>query len=85
MADEALDIVFTTPEDDLVGEAAFGQPSEIGRQGKLMKLAGWIDLDSKLTVCHVQAAYTSPLVPTYMIYTDWLCRSCLGLYLPSKR
>lgn len=47
------EIVFTTPGDDLISGAAYGQghnDSEVGRQGKLMRLAGWMDLDSRLTV-----------------------------------
>jgi hypothetical protein len=34
------------------GGAVYGQPAQasVGRQGRLMRLASWIDLDSKLTV-----------------------------------
>jgi DNA mismatch repair protein MSH5 len=50
-AGPAPSIMFTTPGDDLVGDAE-ADHSSTGRQGKLMRLAGWIDLDSKLTVCY---------------------------------
>jgi DNA mismatch repair protein MSH5 len=51
-ADEAPNIVFTTPGDELTGKATLGQVdlAGLGRQGRLMRLAGWIDLDSRLTV-----------------------------------
>jgi DNA mismatch repair protein MSH5 len=42
-------IIFTTPGDDLMGDAQADQVCT-GRQGRLMRLAGWIDLDSKLSV-----------------------------------
>jgi DNA mismatch repair protein MSH5 len=45
-ADYAPKIVFRTPEDDLVSDQV-----SMSRQGRLMRLAGWIDLDSRLTVC----------------------------------
>ena len=44
-ADDAPSITFISPEDDLACER-YG----MGRQGRLMRLAGWIDLHSKLTV-----------------------------------
>ncbi|KAG0649696.1 hypothetical protein D0Z07_3763 [Hyphodiscus hymeniophilus] len=44
-ADNASNTMFTTPEDNLIGEQ-----QGMGRQGRLMRLAGWIDLDSRLTV-----------------------------------
>ena len=51
-ADEAPNIVFTTPGDELTGKGTLGQVdlAGLGRQGRLMRLAGWIDLDSRLTV-----------------------------------
>jgi DNA mismatch repair protein MSH5 len=52
-AEHGPEIVFTTPGDDLISGAAHGQghiDSGVGRQGKLMRLAGWMDLDSRLTV-----------------------------------
>jgi DNA mismatch repair protein MSH5 len=49
-ADDAPDIIFTTPGDDLSGDVGYGQAS-MGHQGRLMRLGGWIDLDSTLTVC----------------------------------
>jgi DNA mismatch repair protein MSH5 len=55
-SDHGPQIAFTTPSDELVGHGAYGQdhdePTE-GRQGKLIRLSGWIDLDSRLTVCDV--------------------------------
>jgi len=48
------EIVFTTPGDDLINSGVYGQGHNgcgVGRQGKLMRLAGWMDLDSRLTVC----------------------------------
>ncbi len=47
------EIVFATPGDGLISDSAYGQvdtDSGVGRQGKLMRLAGWMDLDSRLTV-----------------------------------
>jgi DNA mismatch repair protein MSH5 len=47
------EIVFTTPDDDLISGGAHGQGHNdfgVGRQGKLMRLAGWMDLDSRMTV-----------------------------------
>ena len=47
------EIVFRTPEDDLISGGAYSQgrnDSVVGRQGKLIRLAGWMDLDSRLTV-----------------------------------
>jgi DNA mismatch repair protein MSH5 len=47
------EIVFATPSDDLISNGVYGQghnDSGVGRQGKLMRLAGWMDLDSRLTV-----------------------------------
>jgi hypothetical protein len=35
----------------MAGEAIRGEHGGTGRQGRLMRLAGWIDLDSSLTVC----------------------------------
>lgn len=51
-ADEVPNIIFTTPGDELTGKVAQGQLelAGLGRQGRLMRLAGWIDLDSRLTV-----------------------------------
>jgi hypothetical protein len=51
-ADEVPNIIFTTPGDELTGKAADGQVklAGLGRQGRLMRLAAWIDLDSRLTV-----------------------------------
>lgn len=39
-----------TPRDELVD--AHAEHACNDRQGNLMRLAGWIDLDSKLTVCY---------------------------------
>lgn len=49
-ADGAPNIVFTIPGDDIVADARQGEHGGTGRQGRLMRLAGWIDLDSWLTV-----------------------------------
>ncbi|KAF4637415.1 hypothetical protein G7Y89_g664 [Cudoniella acicularis] len=43
-ADDAPELVFRTPGDGLQAE------DDAGRQGKLLRLAGWMDLDSFLTV-----------------------------------
>ncbi|TVY20089.1 MutS protein-like [Lachnellula arida] len=48
--DETPNIVFAVPGDDMAGEAIRGEHGGTGRQGRLMRLAGWIDLDSCLTV-----------------------------------
>jgi DNA mismatch repair protein MSH5 len=51
-ADEVPNIIFTTPGDELTGKAPQGQVdlAGLGRQGRLMRLSSWIDLDSRLTV-----------------------------------
>jgi DNA mismatch repair protein MSH5 len=50
-ADDAPNIVFVIPGEDMAGEAIRGEHGGTGRQGRLMRLAGWMDLDSSLTVC----------------------------------
>jgi DNA mismatch repair protein MSH5 len=40
----------------------FGQESTAGQQGQLLRLAGWIDLDSRLTVRGVSTLKTSLLL-----------------------
>lgn len=52
-ADEALNITFTTSGDDAVRGLAHDDRTSgsMGRQGRLLRLASWIDLDSKVTVC----------------------------------
>lgn len=62
-------MVFSTPGDNVIGNTAFGQDhveSEVGRHGKLMRLAGWIDLDSRLTVC-----YTLHLLLEVLFLINW--------------
>lgn len=49
-ADEAHNIIFTTPGDELAQDNGYGNQGSMGRQGRLMRLAAWINLDSKLTV-----------------------------------
>jgi hypothetical protein len=66
--DGAPNIMFTTPGDDLVGDAGYRQG---GRQGQLMKLAGWIDLDSKLTVYLLSTVSFMSMLTKGL---DWLCR-----------
>jgi DNA mismatch repair protein MSH5 len=48
--DDAPKIAFTTPGDEFGGGSYAPGTDGLGRQGRLMRLAGWIDLDSKLTV-----------------------------------
>jgi DNA mismatch repair protein MSH5 len=45
-------MVFTTPADDLVGGPSHDQEesSNMGQQGRQMRMAGWIDLESRLSV-----------------------------------
>lgn len=47
-------ILFSTAEEDFVGNAAdaqaYHESGGAGRQGRLIKLSGCIDLDSRLTV-----------------------------------
>lgn len=45
--DDAPNIIFTTPADDNLAHKDGGG---MGGQGRLLRLAGWIDLDSKVTV-----------------------------------
>jgi len=42
-------MLFRTPGEDLVGDGQ-GEHGGAGRQGRLMRIGGWIDLESKLTV-----------------------------------
>ncbi|RDL41993.1 p-loop containing nucleoside triphosphate hydrolase [Venustampulla echinocandica] len=51
-ADEAPEIIFKTCGDRLAQDAVYGQAghSSAGREGRLLRLAGWIDLGSTLTV-----------------------------------
>ena len=48
-ADGAPTVTFTTPGDELTGDDGYGQ-AVMGRQGRLMRMAGWIDVESRLTV-----------------------------------
>lgn len=48
--DDDPKIVFTTASEDRTGGIALEEMGGMGRQGKLLRLAGWIDLDSKVTV-----------------------------------
>lgn len=49
-ADEAPKMIFTTPADAPAGGVPYEGNGSMGRQGKLLRLAGCIDLDSKVTV-----------------------------------
>ena len=52
-SDHGPQVMFTTPDDDITGNATRGwDPVDLaaGRYSRLMRLAGWIDLDSRLTV-----------------------------------
>lgn len=44
------EMVFATPDDAILGDTAYDEPGETGRIGKLMQLASWIDLESRLSV-----------------------------------
>jgi len=46
--EQESNMIFTTPDENLTNDAE--NQNGIGRQGRLIRLAGWIDLDSKLTV-----------------------------------
>jgi DNA mismatch repair protein MSH5 len=77
------DIMFTTPGDDFINNDAYRQghnDSGVGRKGKLMRLAGWLDLDSRLTV--------RGLIDSHQIANSVLgrlCRRCLDLSLTSEK
>lgn len=51
--DQCPAIVFTTPQDDMMGDNTYGHMGHHwpGRKGKLLRLAGWIDMDSRVSVC----------------------------------
>ncbi|KAE8444261.1 hypothetical protein EG329_000761 [Mollisiaceae sp. DMI_Dod_QoI] len=49
-ANESPNITFTTPADNIVGGLAHEDDVGMGRQGRLLRLAGWIDLNSKVTL-----------------------------------
>jgi DNA mismatch repair protein MSH5 len=55
-------IAFTTPEDDQRGDAT--------SKGRLLRLAGWIDMDSKLSV-------RTELAFLQMLMTDLVSRSAV--------
>lgn len=50
-ANEELGIIFISPGEELTGDTANDEALQagIGRQGRLMRLGGLIDIDSKLT------------------------------------
>lgn len=50
VVDGASTMAFHTAGQALAGDAEYGQVGNPGYQGRLMKLASWIDLDSKVTV-----------------------------------
>lgn len=52
----APNIMFMTPGDNISGDFTDENGRMSGRQGQLMKLAGLVDLDSKLTVRYLSSA-----------------------------
>lgn len=79
------EIVFTTPEDDHLRGTAHGQSrndSGVGRQGKVMRLVGLIDLDSRLSV---SSRLYSPTTNEANSSQGQLCWRCFGLYLTPKK
>jgi DNA mismatch repair protein MSH5 len=51
-ADDAPNVIFRTAGDDAIGDAMYGEAEQTtaGKRGRLLRLAGWIDLGSYLTV-----------------------------------
>ena len=77
--DEAPNIIFTAPGDELAGDP-YGQGDQgcMGRQGRLMRLASSIDLNSRLTVCF-------SLCPECKHANHYLGRVCWShTWIPSK-
>jgi DNA mismatch repair protein MSH5 len=72
-ADNGLNIAFTTPGDAMIGDAS------MGRQGRLMRLAGWIDLDSEVTVwSSLGSCFSKANI------SDWMCRCRSTLHRTSQ-
>jgi DNA mismatch repair protein MSH5 len=46
-------LIFTTPEDDMISNSKHRDEAQrgVGRKGRLMRLAGWIDLNNRVSVC----------------------------------
>lgn len=73
-------VVFTTPEEDLMGDNRYGnecQNGGAGRKGRLMRLAGWIDLENEVSV---GGSLALMLLSRADYAVDWLCRSYSELY-----
>lgn len=83
-ADEVPNIIFTTPGDELAGKAGHGQVelAGLGRQGRLMRLASWIDLQSRLTVSLSSRFQTSASTD---LAAGWLCRSRVTIYRSTEK
>jgi len=85
-ADEATSILFTTPGDKLGCSAMEGQLDQggIGRHGKLMRLAGWVDIESRISVRPICVNKLPNLKCSLTINPGWLCGSCTELSLSKK-
>lgn len=81
-ADEAPEIIFKTRGDRLAQDAAHGQAGHAaaGREGRLLRLAGWIDLGSTLTVC----APVSDGINILISHLGGLRRCYLELHIQTK-
>lgn len=50
--DDDARFAFVVPGDTIAAEGYEDEDSVIGRHGQLLRLAGWVDLESRLTVSH---------------------------------
>jgi hypothetical protein len=68
--DDAPNIVFRTAGDDAMGEVMYGhaERASLGEKGTLLRLAGWIDLGSYLTV-----RFLPVIGPFANMFEDWMC------------
>lgn len=77
-------VVFTTPEEELTGEARYGNEDHsggTGRKGRLMRLTGWIDLDNNVSV---GGGLVSAIPSGANCAADWLCWSYSELYFAEE-
>ena len=50
--DDGPQVTFVAPGDVVAAEGFDDGESAAGRQGQLLRLAGWVDMESRLTVSH---------------------------------
>lgn len=48
--DDGPQVTFVIPGDVVVGQDYDGGENFLGNQGRLLRLSGWVDMDSRVTV-----------------------------------